>query len=76
MQPHPHDSLLRSHFGQPAEAAAELRLLLPERARARLDLDALVRVDAAWVDRELRGSAADLLFRARFVRAVTPSCCS
>ncbi|MBM4014355.1 MAG: Rpn family recombination-promoting nuclease/putative transposase [Planctomycetes bacterium] len=64
MQSHAHDSLFRSQFGQTAEAAAELRLLLSARAAAQLDLAALVRVDTAWVDRELRGSAADLLFRA------------
>lgn len=64
MLPQPHDALLRAIFGHPAEAAAELRALLPPRVAARLDLAALERVDTSWVDRELRGSAADLLFRA------------
>ena len=64
MVPQPHDALLRAIFGHPAEAAAELRSLLPRRVTEALELDRLVRADTSWVDAQLRGSAADLLFRA------------
>jgi predicted transposase YdaD len=58
----PHDALFRSIFGQPAQARAELRAVLPAELRARLDLESLERIDASFIDPSLRSTAADLLF--------------
>lgn len=63
MPPTPHDALFRATFSQPRHAAAELRAVLPAALLARLDLSALTAVEASFIDEELRGSCADLLFR-------------
>lgn len=66
MNPTPHDTLARAIFGQPQHAAAELRAVLPRELLEELRLDTLVPVTASFVDDELRGSCADLLFQVRW----------
>jgi len=67
VNPHPHDTLIRAIFGQPGHAAEELRAILPESLAARLDLAALARVEASFVDPKLRATSADLLFTAPWI---------
>lgn len=62
MVEHPHDHLVRAVFGDPARAAALLRGMLPVELLARLDLATLQAVPGSFVDPELRGRVADLLF--------------
>ena len=62
VNPHPHDTLIRAIFGQPDHAADELRAILPASLTSRLDLAALARVEASFVDPALRATSADLLF--------------
>ena len=62
----PHDALFRAIFGQPQHAAAELWAVLPPQVAASLDLGSLVPMDASFLDEQLRASAADLGFAARF----------
>ncbi len=64
----PHDALVRSIFGQPRHAAAELRAVLPAPIVAELDLRTLAPLDGSFVDDELRASCADLLFKVELRR--------
>jgi len=66
VNPTPHDALVRAIFGQPQHAAAELGEVLPASVAAGLDLRSLQPVDATFLDDELRETAADLVFAARF----------
>jgi predicted transposase/invertase (TIGR01784 family) len=59
------DHLFRSIFGMPERAAAELRSVLPAAITAALDWPSLAPVSGSFVDEELRGREADLLFTAR-----------
>ena len=62
-RPNPHDAFFRQAFGSPRHVAGLLKLVLPKRLRALLDLDpARIRLhDAAHIDPALRGTASDLI---------------
>ena len=59
-RPNPHDAFFRQAFGSPRHIAGLLKLVLPKRLRALLDLDpARIRLhDAAHIDPALRGTAS------------------
>ncbi|MGH3186691.1 MAG: Rpn family recombination-promoting nuclease/putative transposase [Streptosporangiaceae bacterium] len=61
-QPTPHDSVFRRIFGVPANAASQLRAVLPADLAARLDLGQLAPVPASFVDEALKWRYSDLLF--------------
>jgi predicted transposase/invertase (TIGR01784 family) len=63
-QPTPHDSVFRRIFGVPANAASQLRAVLPLDLAARLDLAQLTPVPASFVDEALKWRYSDLLFTA------------
>jgi predicted transposase/invertase (TIGR01784 family) len=63
-QPTPHDSIFRQVFGVPANAASQLRAVLPPGLAGRLDLARLARVPGSFVDEALRWRHSDLLFTA------------
>jgi len=60
-----HDHLFRSIFGMPERAAAELRSVLPAAVAEAIDWPSLAPVSGSFVDEELRGREADLLFTVR-----------
>ena len=70
-RPNPHDAFFRQAFGSPRHIAGLLKLVLPKRLRALLDLDpARIRLhDAAHIDPALRGTASDLICHCRALRA-------
>jgi predicted transposase/invertase (TIGR01784 family) len=61
-KPTPHDAVFRQIFGVPANAASQLRAVLPLALAARLDLGRLARVPASFVDEALKWRHSDLLF--------------
>ncbi|WP_329408944.1 Rpn family recombination-promoting nuclease/putative transposase [Nocardia vinacea] len=61
----PHDAYFRNVLGRPAEAASELRLVLPKEIVARLDWATLEVQSGTFVSDELRSRQSDLLFRTR-----------
>jgi putative YhgA-like transposase len=61
-QPGPHDAIFRRVLGEPANAASQLRAVLPDTLVDRLDLDRLTRVSGSFVDATLRWRHSDLLF--------------
>lgn len=60
----PHDAVFRRILGEPANAASQLRAVLPDALLGRLDLGRLARVPASFVDDALRWRHSDLLFTA------------
>jgi predicted transposase/invertase (TIGR01784 family) len=58
-----HDAFFKRIFSVPANAAGELRSILPSTLVAQLDLDKLELVEGTFVSRELRLRHTDLLFR-------------
>ena len=64
MAPTPHDAVFRQIFGVPANAASQLRAVLPPDLAARLDLGRLARVPESFVDEALKWRHSDLLFTA------------
>jgi hypothetical protein len=60
----PHDSVFRRIFGVPANAASQLRAILPPDLAARLDLTRLAPVPGSFVDEALRWRHSDVLFTA------------
>ena len=52
--PTPHDAVFRRVFGVPANAASQLRAVLPPSLAGRLDLGRLARVPGSFVDEALR----------------------
>jgi predicted transposase/invertase (TIGR01784 family) len=60
--PSPHDAVFRGVLGVPANAASQLRAVLPGALAARLDLDQLTQVPDSFVDEALRWRYSDLLF--------------
>lgn len=60
-----HDHFFRAIFSVPARAGAELRSVLPPAVAAAVDWPTLATVPGTFVDDELRGRAADLLFTVR-----------
>lgn len=61
----PHDSLFKYVFQQPEHAASELRAIFPSELSARLDWGSLELRPSNFIDDELRGRYADLLFSVR-----------
>ncbi|WP_309887921.1 Rpn family recombination-promoting nuclease/putative transposase [Archangium sp.] len=61
----PHDLFVRSTFGHPERAAAELRVALPSHVVAEVDWETLRAEPGSVVDPELRETESDLLFSAR-----------
>jgi predicted transposase/invertase (TIGR01784 family) len=62
--PGPHDSVFRRIFGVPANAASQLRAVLPAELATWLDLDRLALVPGSFVDEALRWRHSDALFTA------------
>jgi hypothetical protein len=62
--PTPHDSVFRRIFAVPANAASQLRAVLPPDLTARLDLGRLAPVPGSFVDEALRWRHSDVLFTA------------
>ncbi|HEY8471424.1 MAG TPA: Rpn family recombination-promoting nuclease/putative transposase [Natronosporangium sp.] len=60
----PHDAVFRRVLGEPANAASQLRAVLPAELVGRLELDQLTPVPAGFVDGTLRWRHSDLLFTA------------
>lgn len=63
-QPSPHDAVFRRVLGEPANAASQLRAVLPDALASRLDLDRLRALPGSFVDATLRWRHSDLLFTA------------
>jgi predicted transposase/invertase (TIGR01784 family) len=61
-QSSPHDAVFRRVLGEPANAASQLRAVLPDALVDRLELDRLTRVSGSFVDHTLRWRHSDLLF--------------
>lgn len=61
---HHHDAVFRRILGEPANAASQLRAVLPGELTDRLDLQRLTRVSGSIVDTNLRWRHSDLLFTA------------
>ncbi|MEV0249342.1 Rpn family recombination-promoting nuclease/putative transposase [Nocardia sp. NPDC050712] len=59
----PHDEYFRQVLGEPANAASQLRTLLPEAVVAQLDWDRLELTTSSFISAELCSSYSDLLFR-------------
>lgn len=60
----PHDAVFRRVLGEPANAASQLRAVLPPGLVDRLDLDRLTRIPGSFVDTTLQWRHSDLLFTA------------
>ena len=60
----PHDSVFRRIFAVPANAASQLRAVLPTGIAARLDLARLAPVPGSFVDEALKWRHSDVLFTA------------
>jgi predicted transposase YdaD len=58
----PHDAVFRRVLGEPANAASQLRSVLPTALASRLDLDKLTQVPGSFVDDALRARYSDLVF--------------
>jgi predicted transposase YdaD len=61
-QSSPHDAVFRRVLGEPANAASQLRAVLPDALVERLDLNRLTRASGSFVDATLRWRHSDLLF--------------
>jgi predicted transposase/invertase (TIGR01784 family) len=61
----PHDALFKYVFRQPEHAAAELRAIFPPALSEHLDWGSLALEPSSFVDEELRGHHADVLFSVR-----------
>lgn len=61
-QSSPHDAVFRRVLGESANAASQLRAVLPDALVGRLELDQLARVSGSFVDASLRWRHSDLLF--------------
>ena len=62
--PTPHDAVFKRVFGVPANAASQLRAVLPPDLAGRLDLGRLAPAPGSFVDGSLRWRHSDLLFTA------------
>lgn len=60
----PHDALFKAMFSEPARAAEAIACALGPDVAGRIDLISLRRVDGSFIDEDLRGRHADLLFTA------------
>ncbi|MEM7589663.1 MAG: Rpn family recombination-promoting nuclease/putative transposase, partial [Myxococcota bacterium] len=58
----PHDALFKEVFSNPANAASELKFLLPPAIARQLDLSCLTLQPGEFIDKQLRGRQSDLLF--------------
>jgi hypothetical protein len=63
--PNPHDAYFRQVLGRAADAAAQLREVLPDAVAARIDWAHLALVSGSFVSAQLRSRYSDLLFRTR-----------
>ncbi|MGH9844892.1 MAG: Rpn family recombination-promoting nuclease/putative transposase, partial [Blastocatellia bacterium] len=61
--PNPHDAFFRRTFARPRMASEFLRIYLPARLAAQLDLTSVTLEDTSFVDQELREHYSDLLLR-------------
>lgn len=61
----PHDKLFKEAFGDPFNAAAELRSVLPATILAQADLETLSPLPGSFVDEALSGFESDLLYSLR-----------
>src|SRR5690349_17799203 len=61
----PHDTLFKVLFSNPRRAAEVLRHVLPPGVARRIDWSTLRCEPGSFIDEELRGSHADLLFSAQ-----------
>lgn len=59
-----HDALFRSAFGDPKNAADELRCVLSEAIVRHIDFDSLEQAPGAFIDDKLKEFQSDLLYRA------------
>src|SRR5688572_17953167 len=64
-----HDALFRFVFGEPEQMGELLKCNLPPAVVAAIDWGALRRVDGTFVDTDLRGRRADILFETRIGEA-------
>ncbi|MEU6558800.1 Rpn family recombination-promoting nuclease/putative transposase [Nocardia nova] len=62
---HPHDRYFRRILGRPADAASELRAVLPKSVVARVDWDSMELQSGSLLSKELASLCTDLLFRTR-----------
>ncbi|NNH72336.1 hypothetical protein HLB23_21155 [Nocardia uniformis] len=63
--PNPHDALFRKILARPADAASELRAVLPEKITAHIEWDTLELQPGSYITQDLRSRYSDLVFRAR-----------
>lgn len=63
----PHDALFKAIFSEPARAAEAIASAVGPDVARRIDLASLRRVDNSFIDDDLRGLHADLLFTAELV---------
>ncbi|MEU8901668.1 Rpn family recombination-promoting nuclease/putative transposase [Nocardia sp. NPDC048505] len=61
----PHDAYFRQVMSRPADAAGELRAILPKAVAARLDWNALELQPCSFVSQQLHSRYSDALFRTR-----------
>lgn len=64
--PTPHDALFRAVFSNAANAAGELRAVLPDPLASRIDWASLELEHGSFVDEQLSDRQSDLLFSVRF----------
>lgn len=69
---HPHDKLFRDVFSDTEEARGLLRTALPGRLRKGMDWKSLALLEGTFVDDDLKGSEADLLYEVRYGGAEEP----
>ncbi|PPJ23688.1 Rpn family recombination-promoting nuclease/putative transposase [Nocardia nova] len=63
--PQPHDRYFRCVMSRPADAASELRAVLPKSVVARMDWDHLELQSGSLLTKELAALYTDLLYRTR-----------
>lgn len=63
--PNPHDAYFRQVMSRPADAAGELRAVLPEAVTARLDWETLALQPCSFISQQLRSRFSDVLLRTR-----------
>jgi predicted transposase/invertase (TIGR01784 family) len=61
----PHDRFVKRVLANPAHAAAELASILPTQLVARVDWSSLESQKTSFIDEQLQGRFADLVFTAR-----------
>src|SRR5262245_41307803 len=64
----PHDAIFKAAFENPAQAAGELRAVLPPEIVERIDWRTLTLAPGTFIDAELAERRSDLLFSAKLDR--------